>query len=245
MENFLIASALAEGETAAPEPTWLQTVFAKFGEISLTTWIALIVILLLGLGLWAVIRQKNKWTARMLAYAALSVALSFVLSYIRLWKMPQGGSITPGSMLPLLLFAYTFGAGPGILAGAVYGILQFIQDSWMLNIWQFLLDYPIAFGMMGVAGLFRGRSKTASLQLGIQIKVDWMLLTGIAIASVGRFVASTLSGVVFFAEYAPEGVPPLLYSIGYNGTYMLPELIICLVIALLAGPQLLRAVRGK
>lgn len=241
MENWIFACALAEGETAAAEPGWLQTAFAAFGEITPTAWIAFLVIVLLGLGFLAIARQRAKWTPRMLAYAALSIALSFVLSYIRLWKMPQGGSVTPGSMLPLMLFAYAFGAGPGILAGIVYSVLQFIQDSWMLNAWQFLLDYPIAFGMMGLAGFFRGKAGEASRPRA----ADPGLLWGIAAASLGRFLASALSGVVFFAEYAPEGTPPLLYSIVYNGTYMLPEMMICLLVALLAGPRLLRAIRGK
>lgn len=242
MENWIFAaSALAEGQAPATEPGRLEKVFGKFAEMTATTWIALLVIVLLGLGLLAIARQRARWTPRMLAYAALSIALSFVLSYIRLWEMPQGGSVTPGSMLPLMLFAYAFGAGPGILAGIVYSALQFLQDSWMLNVWQFLLDYPIAFGMVGLAGFFHGKSGEALRPRGIDPRLLW----GIAAASLGRFLASTLSGVVFFADYAPEGTPPLLYSMIYNGTYMLPEMVFCLLIALLAGPRLLRAVKGK
>jgi len=234
MENLFFSCALAEGETAPgaiSQPNWFQTVFEKFGEISTTTWIAFGVILLVGIALFVISRQRTKWTPKLLAYAALSIALAFILSYIRLWKMPQGGSITPASMLPLMLFSYVFGVGPGLIAGAAYGILQFVQDSWMLNIWQFLLDYPIAFGLMALAGIFGKKENKKGLYVGIFL------------ASFGRFAASTLSGVVFFAEYAPQGVNPLWYSMGYNGSYMLPEMVICLIVAFLAAPRLVRLLK--
>lgn len=228
MLDLFFAPALAE-ETAAPTtpPTWFQTTFEKFGEISVVNWIALGVLVLLGIGLLVVSRQNTKWTPKMLAYAALAIALSFVLSYIRLAKMLQGGSITPASMLPLMLFAAAYGVGPGLVAGAAYGLLQFIQDSWMLNIWQFLLDYPIGFGMIGLTALFSKKGKSLGLYAGIFV------------ASLCRFIASTLSGVVFFADYAPEGMSPLLYSIGYNGSYMLPEMIICIILAIFVAPRIL------
>src|SRR5690554_5902249 len=90
----------------------------------------------------------------MLVYASVSIALSFVLSYIRLARMPQGGSITPGSMLPVMLFAYIFGPIPGIITGIAYGFLQYIQDAYLVHWAQFLMDYPIAFGMLGLAGCY-------------------------------------------------------------------------------------------
>lgn len=211
---------------------WFQTAFKKFGEQSTTVWIALAVLVVLGLGILTITKNKQKWTAKMLAYASLSVALSFVLSCIRLWKMPQGGSITPASMLPLMLFAYVYGVGPGVLAGVVYGLLQCIQDAWILNIWQFLLDYPIAFGVIGLAGLFNKKP------------LKWGLPAGIFVACLGRFISSLLSGVVFFSEYAAQvNMNPWIYSIGYNGTYMLPEAIISIVLALIIGPRIIKEMK--
>jgi len=257
MLDFLFSSALAEGEAAAvtSQPNWLQAAFGKFGELSLKSWIALLVLVILGVGLLAISRSKAKWSPKMLAYAALSIALSFVLSYIRLLKMGQGGSVTPASMLPIMLFAYAFGAAPGILAGVAYSLLQFIQDSWMLNVWQFLLDYPIAFGMIGLVGLFRGKAKLVKIDMSVSVvstgktttksfKVDVIMLVGILIASIGRFIASTMSGVVFFAENAPKEISPLLYSFFYNGSYMLPEMVICMLIAIIAAPRLMRIMKA-
>ena len=103
--------------------------FSKFAEISPVVWGILAALVILGVVLFFVTRNSKKWTTRMLANAALCIALAFVLSYIRLYKLPQGGSITLASMLPIFLFAYAYGVAPGMLVGAAYGILQFIQDA--------------------------------------------------------------------------------------------------------------------
>lgn len=199
--------------------------FAKLAEIPVSLWITLFVFVVLGVALLALRRTKVKWSARMLAFAALSVALAFVLSFIRLFRFPQGGSITPASMLPLLLFAYAFGTVPGICAGVVYGLLQFLQGAMILNLAQVLLDYPIAFGVLGLAGLFRKKAGTLAFPAGALI------------ACFGRFAAAVLSGVVFFAEYAGEQ-NPWIYSAVYNGTYMLPETLICVLVGILLVPRL-------
>ena len=103
--------------------------FSKFAEISPVVWAIVAALVIVGIVLFAVTRDQKKWTARMLANAALCIALSFILSYIRLYKLPQGGSITLASMLPIFLFAYAYGVGPGMLVGAAYGILQIIQQA--------------------------------------------------------------------------------------------------------------------
>ena len=167
----------------------------------------------------------------MMAMGAVCIALSSVLSMIKIWEMPQGGSITAASMLPLMLFSYVYGMGPGCLVGALYGVLQFIIEPYFLSLPQMLLDYPIAFGMMGLAGLF---SKMDNENLGLTV--------GVVLASVGRFVAAVLSGVIFFAEYAGDQ-NPWVYSIVYNGSYMLPECIICVILCLAVGLRLARQLK--
>ena len=174
---------------------------------------------------------RKKWNTRMVTYGAVCIALSSVLSMIKIWKMPQGGSITAASMLPLMLFSYVYGMGPGCLVGALYGVLQFIIEPYFLSLPQMLLDYPIAFGMMGLAGLF---SKMDDENLGLTV--------GVVLASVGRFVAAVLSGVIFFAEYAGDQ-NPWVYSIVYNGSYMLPECIICVILCLAVGLRLARQLK--
>lgn len=200
--------------------------FSKFAEISPVVWGILAALVILGVVLFFVTRDSKKWTTRMLANAALCIALAFVLSYIRLYKLPQGGSITLASMLPLFLFAYAYGVAPGMLVGAAYGILQFIQEAYFVHPIELLLDYPLAFALLGLAGLANRFSD------------KWGLIPGIILGTFGRFVCAFLSGVIFFGMYAPEGQSVLVYSAVYNGFYLIPEAIICIVLAMV--PQIRR-----
>ena len=212
---------------------WFQTAFKDFGEFPAWAWIVVAVLLVGGVIAYRSLKggHKTVWNTKMMAMGAVCIALSSVLSRIKIWKMPQGGSITAASMLPLMLFSYVYGMGPGCLVGALYGVLQFIIEPYFLSLPQMLLDYPIAFGMMGLAGLF---SKMDNENLGLTV--------GVVLASVGRFVAAVLSGVIFFAEYAGDQ-NPWVYSIVYNGSYMLPECIICVVLCLAVGLRLARQLK--
>ena len=153
--------------------------------------------------------MSNSLSTKVLAEVAILVALATVLSYIRFVVFPQGGSVTLASMVPLIILSYRRGWKVGIFACLVHGLIQFYQDPYMLSLAQVLLEYPVAFGVIGLAGIFKGNE-----------------LIG-AVVSLGlRFLAHTLAGVVFWSEYAPPGMSPILYSVIYNGTYMLPEIII-------------------
>lgn len=225
----LITRAVAEEEAVAEaQPSWFENAFGDFAEFPVWAWIVVAVLLVGGLVAYRQIKsgKKTVWNTKMLALGAVCMALSNVLSMIKLFDMPQGGSVTPASMLPLMLFAYVYGVGPGMTVGAVYGVMQFIIEPHFLSVPQMLLDYPIAFAMVGLAGLF---SKNENRALGLSL--------GVVLGSLGRFVAAVLSGVVFFAEYAGDQ-NPWVYSIGYNGAYMLPECIICVVLALAVGLRL-------
>ena len=158
--------------------------------------------------------MKN--TTKKLVYSALGIALALVTSYIKLWEMPMGGSVTLLSMLFVCLIGYWFGLKYGLITGIAFGLLQFIIDPYMLSIPQVILDYPFAFGALGLSGLFCNK------KFGLQI--------GYVIGVVGRFVCSTLSGVIFFADYAPEGMNPWVYSIAYQGSYLGVELVLTLMI---------------
>ncbi len=198
--------------------------FSKFAKITPVTWGVIAALLIFGIVLFAITKDKKRWTARMLANAALCIALATVLSFVRLYKMPQGGSITPASMLPLFLFAYAYGVGPGMLVGAAYGLVQFLQDAYFVHPIELLLDYPLAFAMLGLAGLAANFSD------------KWGLIPGIILGTFGRFVCVFVSGVIFFGMYAPEGQNVLVYSAVYNGLYLVPEAIICIVLAMI--PQI-------
>ena len=225
----LITRAVAEEEAVAEvQPSWFENAFGDFAEFPVGGWILVAVLLVGGLVVYRQFKSESKtvWSTRMLALGAVCMALSNVLSMIKLFDMPQGGSITPASMLPLMLFAYVYGVGPGMTVGAVYGVMQFMIEPYFLSVPQMLLDYPIAFAMVGLAGVF---STYKNRPVG--------LMAGVVLGSLGRFVAAVLSGVVFFAEYAGDQ-NPWVYSIGYNGAYMLPECIICVVLALAVGLRL-------
>ena len=173
-------------------------------------------------------QQQGKTDVRALTYGALCMAMSFVLSYIKLWSMPLGGSVTLASMLPLLWYSNKFGVKNGLIAGAAYGLLQLIQKPEIYHWVQVLLDYPLAFMMLGLAGSVK------NLQLGSII--------GVA----GRWVCHILSGAIFFAEWVPEGWSNAwVYSAAYNGAYLLVDLIICLVLSFVLAKALDRIPTGR
>ena len=205
------------------------SVETAFGDVSAAGWVLVATLIACGAVLWGIAKGRTQWTARMLANAALCMALAFVLSYVRLMKLPQGGSVTAASLLPIIAFAYAYGPGPGLAVGVAYGFLQMIQDPWIVSPVQAVLDYPLAFAAIALAGLAR------------RLPERWGWLAAIALGGVGRFVCHVLSGVVFFAEYAEgTGLSPLMYSLGYN-SFVFADLLICAVV--MAVPQVRGALK--
>ena len=155
-------------------------------------------------------------STKKLVYSAMGIALALVTSYLKIWKMPMGGSVTLLSMLFICLIGYWFGAKYGFFTGAAFGLLQFVIEPFMLSFPQVILDYPLAFGALGLSGLVRNH------KLGLPL--------GYLIGVFGRFICSTLSGVIFFASYAPENMNPWVYSMVYQGSYLGTEAVITLLI---------------
>lgn len=203
---------------------YLRSVFSEVSEITLQSWFSIIGLIAAALLLSRVLFKKKRINTRTLTYGSVCIALSFILSFIKFYHWPQGGSVTPGSMLPLIIFSFIFGPVPGILAGMVYGVLQLIQNPYILQIVQVLFDYPLAFGAIGLAGYFKNNFTMAIVSAGL-----------------GRLFFAFLSGVFFFASYAPEGMNPAIYSIAVNGLYIGGEIVICLIIS--AVPQLRPAIQ--
>ena len=162
---------------------------------------------------------------RVLAEAALAVALAFVLGLIKVLQMPFGGSISL-DMVPLILLALRQGPWVGIVAGAAYGLLDLAIEPIALHPVQVLFDYPLAFGVLGLAGFFAPTTRGAIL--------------GTIVAVLARFLCHFVSGIVFFASYAPEGWNTIVYSAAYNLAYLIPSL----AVALAAVVVLLRALEG-
>ncbi|TZE82152.1 energy-coupled thiamine transporter ThiT [Calorimonas adulescens] len=203
---------------------YLASIFGDFAEIRSAT-IAVLLILVAAAALFHFYRDRLKFDTRTIVYGGVCIAISFLLSYIRFYHWPQGGSITPGSMLPLFIYAYYFGPVAGITAGAAYGILQLIQDPYILHWAQVLLDYPLPFAALGLAGFFKDNFRL-----------------GILVGGFGRFFFHFLSGVIFFGSYAPPGMSPFAYSIAVNGSIIGTEVAICFAISLI--PQFYNAVQN-
>ncbi len=170
--------------------------------------------------------MKQSFSAKGLAVAGVCIALAYVLSFIKIFSAPLGGSVTLLSMFFICVIGYFYGWKYSLTAALAYGILQFVQKPEIYTPLQVIIDYGCAFTALGISGFFRNQKH--GLQLGY--------LAGVT----GRFIFSTLSGFVFFGEYAPEGWNPLIYSICYNGAYIYIEAAITLVI--LAIPAVSKAI---
>lgn len=180
-------------------------------------------------------RSHRPFDSHAISFAAICVALAFALSYVRVLRMPMGGSITFASTLPIMLYSYMYGSRKGVFAGLIYGALQALQDPWLLHPAQFLLDYGVAFAGIGVAGcikdfgLFKGKARA-------------QFALGAVIAGALRFVSHYFSGVFAFgtygAYYAEEyGIStltsPWVYSLVYQSMYVIPDLIITIAVGLI------------
>ena len=163
--------------------------------------------------------KAKPFTVKQLAFSAAAVALATVLSLITLFSYPTGGSITPLSMLVICLPGFWFGPVVGICAATAYGLLQLLIDPYILFPAQLIMDYFLAFGVMGLSGLFTNAKHG--------------LIKGYFTAVLGRYFFASLSGFLFFAEYAWEGWNPILYSFAYNATYIFTEAAITVVVLLL------------
>ena len=171
--------------------------------------------------------RKKQFTVRTITCSAMCITLSTILSYVKLVQMPQGGTVTAFSMLFIVLIGYWFGPAVGILAGVAGGLLQLAIDPFVIHPIQLLLDYPLAFGALGLSGFFRSALKDNTLGSS-RIRFDGLCIGYIA-AALARWFMSFLSGFIFFSEYAGD-MNPVLFSAVYNFSYILPEMILTLII---------------
>lgn len=171
-------------------------------------------------------KGKGKLTVKQLVFCAMSIALGTVLSEIKIIDFPWGGSATLLSMFVICLPGLFFGLGAGLMTSIAYGVLQLLIDPYVLYPMQLVMDYLLAFGALGLSGLFANAKKG--------------LLKGYLAGILGRYVFVSLSGWIFFAEYAWEGWPALPYSLVYNGIYIFAEGAITLII--LALPPVQKAI---
>ena len=168
-------------------------------------------------------------------------AFSFVLDQLAIFVMPQGGSVTL-SMLPIIVMAFRWGLAGGMLTGFISGLLQLITGGRVFHIVQALLDYTLAYTLVGVAAF-----TSVWLIRSVAKKNKGAMATAIIIGTVTggllRYFIHFIGGIVFFAEYAPKGQPVWLYSLIYNGSYMIPATILSAIVAVLlftSAPRLLK-----
>lgn len=182
---------------------------------------------------------------RMLTESALLVALATVLALYAVFKLPNGGSVTIGSMVPIMLISFKYSFGWSLLAALAYSLIQMMTGFYAppvatlgFYILMVLLDYVVAFGVLGLAGpIYRGLNK------GLAPRLRLMIAAVLCIAM--RFVCHFLSGIIIWAAYAPEGQPLWLYSLLYNGSYMLGEGLISGLILYLSGQKLVSLFLGE
>jgi thiamine transporter len=176
-------------------------------------------------------RGAGHHATMILVEGGISIALASILSLVRIYRMPQGGEVSL-VMIPLVLYALLRGPVPGFLAGLSFGLLHFLQTSYAIHPLQVLLDYPLAYAAAGIAGFASGRlNSTAAVVLSI---------LG---AFAGRFIFHVLSGCLFIGFYL-KNVPgkPFLYSAIYNGAYLVPDAILCIVVVMMVAPRVKKLV---
>ena len=200
--------------------SFFLTYDAENWEYHLTTpgYVVLVILMVAALVIPIVLSRKNnkKMSAKQLTFCAVAMALALVTSFIKVASLPMGGSITLFSMFFMCFIGYLYGPKIGIMTGVAYGILQLIIEPYIYAPLQVLLDYPLAFGALGLSGFFS--------------KKKFGLTTGVIVGILGRYICHVISGYVFFASYAPEGMNPMIYTLGYNATYIVPELIATVIV---------------
>ncbi|WPC42013.1 energy-coupled thiamine transporter ThiT [Clostridium sp. JS66] len=159
-------------------------------------------------------KVKNvKFNTHLITQIGIALALATILKIFRIYHLPQGGSVTLGSMIPIILMALLYGPEVGFITGFLYGIITLILDPYILQPVQVLFDYPLPFMALGLAGYFKNNKLLATF-----------------VAVFGRFICHFISGVVFFGSFAPKGMSPAVYSLMSNGIFLSIEGAICLVI---------------
>ena len=168
---------------------------------------------------------KTRFQTRVFSEIIIFVSLATALSFIIVYALPQGGSITLASMVPIIWLSLRRGPKAGLSAGVLYGFIQFGIMPYAYYPVQVLLDYPFAFGCLGLAGFFKKQP-----------------LIGTVIGITGRFVMHFISGFVYFGPMFAPDLNPYIYSAVYNASYLIPEMAISVfIIYLLQKSNVLRA----
>ncbi|MEG1662616.1 MAG: energy-coupled thiamine transporter ThiT [Clostridia bacterium] len=207
------------------DPAYADETGVYFATVNTTGLIVAAVIIMVVLAVFFLLGSKHKDenNTKSLVYGAIAIAMSFALSYIKFLELGQGGSITFASLLPLIIYCCMFGTRRGIVVCLIYGVLQAIQDPFIIHPMQFLLDYPLAFGLIGVSGIFMEKG------LFKKHKVVAFIL-GAVLAVLLRYSCHVCSGIFAFASYAniEKYGTAIAYSFAYN-SFSLVDMLISIV----------------
>ena len=197
-----------------PLPDWVTDRVSLISIISIASIIVVITCI-------AIFYKKAP--TRKLAFMALCIATSFALSIIKVKLFPTGGSITLLSMLPIIFFAYVYGYSYGLMAGFIYGILQFIESPYILTVATFSLDYILPFSSIMLAPLFKNIIKNKAISLPLGVLVVYLF----------RITFHVISGILFYEfGYVYDGFPQgsaFIYSFVYNASYLVPDMLLTLI----------------
>lgn len=176
--------------------------------------------------------SSNRETILTIVTGGISLALAFVLSQIEIFELPNGGSVTPASVLPIVIFAMAFGPGWGFVVAIIFSLLQLI-GGWLVTPFQVLLDYTLGYSAYGLIG-FAAQPRSKRILIGNPLKrfanagiVKAIIFTILAYAV--RWFCSVLSGVIFYSEYAGD-MNPWIYSMIYNGSFLSLDLVFLLFV---------------
>lgn len=191
--------------------------------------------------------NKNGISTRMVAEAGVMIALAKILSFIKLFEMPMGGSVTLASMAPILFFAIRWGWKKGLLVGLVYGLVDYLLGGYTVHPLQVLLDYPLAYMMLGFAGLQQASesdsffSHLPSLILAVALRLAMHVLSGCVFYSTIDFTEAGASlAQAFTLSNMGAG---FVYSLQYNGAFLGADFLLCLVVLALAWQPLRKRLR--
>jgi thiamine transporter len=164
--------------------------------------------------------MSKEFRLKILAEMVVFVALSAALYYIRIYTLPMGGSVTAGSMIPILWLSLRRGVRAGVEAGFILGLIVMTIEPFLFYPVQVMLDYLIPFAAIGLAGFFKTRP-----------------LVGVGVGMGARFISHFLSGIIFAELFIPAGENPIIYSALYNGTYIVPEFVISVIVIYLLAKR--------
>lgn len=227
-----------------------ESIFEKmfdFSDVSANPWgiIAIFAIIIaIGIGLFFLSRYMDKkraivrkTTTSELVLGAVCVATSFILSFIRILRLSNAGSVTLASVLPIAIYCYIFGFNKSMLVCFVFSLLNFIQGPYVTNVWGLFLDYLLPYLAISLVGIFAVNPN--KFEKNSTVKNHGKFFIGIALYFIVRLLSHTLSGAIFWSSGVDfwifqgdlAGMTAFLYSLCYNVTYVLPDTLVVVIVA--------------